>query len=168
MSHFLNSLIKFSVGLIFILMGIMALLVPWSPQVRTSLVDWILQSSLEMWLFGIAFLLIGLYLVIFSLWHSKTRYYNIQIDNPSIQISETVVQDYLSTYWKSLFPLNEIPCSVEMRKRKIAILADLPFIPLDDRPDLIQQIQNDLSEIFREHLGYEQGLDIKVSFQKAK
>ncbi len=168
MTHFFYSLVKFCVGLIFIITGLLAVVIPWSPPVRTSFVDWILQSSMEIWVFGALFVMIGCYLVVYSLWQSRSRYYRIQIDNPSILITESIVQDYLSSYWKSLFPLNEVPYRLEMKRRKIGVFADLPFIPLDDRKDLILQVERDLSEIFREHLGYNNRLDVRVSFQKAK
>lgn len=166
MSHFFYSLIKFCIGLIFIASGIAGMLVPWSAAIRTAFIEWLLEGSMDIMLFSFGFFVIGVYLVIYSLQHARIKYHRIKIDDPSIQISETLVQDYLGSYWKSLFPSSDVPCKLEMRKKKIAIQADLPFIPMDDQKELLQRIENDLSELFRKIFGYRHRLDILISFNK--
>lgn len=166
MSHFFYSFIKFCIGLIFVIAGAVAIALPWSPPVRTFVVDWILQGSTDLMLFGIAFAVIGLYLIVYSLMHSRVRYHRIRSDDPTIMISEPLVQDYLGSYWQSLFPQSDIPFRLQMNKKKIAIQADLPFIPLDDQKEILKKIESELTELFRQIFGYRNRLDIAISFKQ--
>lgn len=142
------------------------MLVPWSAPLRTAFIEWLLEGSTDVMLFSFGFFVIGLYLVYYSLQHARVKYHRIKIDDPSVQISETLVQDYLGSYWKTLFPSSDIPCRLEMKKKKIAIQADLPYIPDDDQKAILERIENDLSELFRTIFGYRHRLDILISFNK--
>lgn len=168
MSNFFYSLISFIVAIFFILLGIISVILPWSPGVRTMLVQFILEDSLLIFLSGFGLIVIGIALIIHAIFSFKRHYYVIRSDGKLLSIDESLFQDYLNSYWKQLFPNLEVPNRVEIKKNKIYIYADLPDTPLPQQKTLLERIENDLSEIFIRIFGYRNEFIISVSFQPQK
>jgi hypothetical protein len=148
----------------FILLGIISMLIPWSFQIRTSIVHFISENPIALFFFGFSTVLIGAALISTIVFNAQRRYYHIQSGSHPITLSETVVYDYLDSYWKSLFPAQETPCRVLIKKKKIQVTADLPFVPILEQKNLLEKIERDLLEMFRDILGYREDLDVSISF----
>lgn len=167
MRHFFYSLISFIVGLFFILLGVVGILVPWSPEVRSHLVRFIQEDSVFIFLFGLGLLIIGLAIATFVILSTRKRYYEIRSGENLVKIDEALFQDYLNIYWKQLFPKYEIPNRVALKKNKIYVTADLPYIPDSQQKALIERIERDLNDIFTRIIGYSHEYVISISFQEA-
>lgn len=165
MSHLLYSLIRFVIALFFILIGIVGILIPWSLHVRTLLTKFIFEDALAISLFGFTFFVIGLALATHVMLSTKRRYYEIKSPGISAVVNEAVIQDYLKTYWKQLFPTSDIPCHITFKDNKIHIVADLPYLPIQEQRPLTERIRTDLAAIFTKTLGYNDDLFLSVSFQ---
>lgn len=165
MSNFFYSLISLLTAIFFILLGIASVMLPWSPFVRTELVQFILGDSITIFLFGFAFIIIGLAIAINIILSSRRKYFHLHSGPKSIWIDETIIQDYLITYWKQLFPQSEVPSKLTLKKNKIHLIADLPYIPLDQQKDVLERIKNDLSELFGTFFGYQEPFYLSASFQ---
>lgn len=168
MNHFLYALITLIISLFFILLGVICVLIPWSDSIQSSVIQFLQHNMLPLFLFGVSVIVIGVALASSILFSSRKRYYRIQSTAHPITLSETVIRDYLYTYWKKLFPQHEIPCHVIMKKKKIQVIADLPFIPILEQKSLLEKIEKDLVDMFRDILGYREELDISISFEKEK
>lgn len=165
MRHFLYSLISFFVGLFFILLGVIGILLPWSPTVRSLFIRFIQEGSLLIFLFGLGFLIIGTAIAVYVIFSSRKRYYEIRSGENLTMIDEALFQEYLNTYWKQLFPKYDIPNRVTLKKNKIQVTADLPSIPDSQQKALIERIERDLNDIFTRILGYTDDYVISISFQ---
>lgn len=122
-------------------------------------------NSLLLLLFGLAFLVIGAALALHILLSSRVKYVTLRSGQNAVLISKEVLESYLASYWKELFPNREIPCRLVIKKRKIEVIADLPYMPLEEQKVVLEKIDSDLNGLFRDILGYRDELDLSVSFQ---
>lgn len=165
MRSVLYSLISFVMSLFFIIIGVMCGLLLWSPEARTNFVQFILEDSLTIFLFGLSFFVMGLAMIIHTIINTKKRHYFIKSKNNSLYISEDVFQDYLNTYWMEQFPKHSIPNQIILKKNKAYITAELPFVPFNQQKALIQRIESDLSDIFSRLIGYRKEYVLSISFK---
>lgn len=165
MNYFFYSIISFIIALFFILLGVFGVLIPWSPVIRTELVQFILNDSLVLSLFGFASIFIGLAIAINILINAQRKYYNIRSDANAIDVDETVIQQYLNTYWEELFPGSDIPSRVTLKNNKIHISVDFPPLPLARQQLILERIKQDLRGKFAEILGYHREFYLSTSFQ---
>lgn len=167
MLHFIYSLISFLIAIFFILLGIIGILIPWSANVRQEVISLISEHSLGISIFGLSFIAIGIAVVVNILLSSKTSYYQFTVGKSHVYIDETVVQHYLTEYWKELFLGQEIPNRITLKNNRIDVTADLPYVQPSQQEELLIKIQNELTELFSDLLGYRQQFHLSVSFQPA-
>lgn len=159
-----NSFITFIIALFFLLLGIMTMFLPWSETIRIYVVQFIEHQSYPWNLLGIGFLLIGIALLA-QLWFTRKRhYYTIVIGKNRSTLTDNVIDDYLRIYWKKLLPKEEVPCKFQLKKQKLVINADLPFFPQSQQEELIKRIEEDLTALMRDVLGYKQPITITLGF----
>lgn len=164
MSHFFYSLITFITALFFVLLGIVGIILPWSPNVRTEVMQFIVNQTFFSFLFGLGFLIVGLAIMVNIILSMRKRYYEIRSGKNMTAIDESLFQDYLTIYWKQLFPQHDVPNQVTLNKNKIHVTADLPFLPVPQQKILIERIERDIADIFNRMLGYRFEYIISISF----
>jgi len=168
MVRFFSSLMSLAIALFFIFFGVICVIIPWFPDAQTTLIQFILEYSIAITFFGTGALLIGLAIVINILLNAKRRYYSVRSGDSSILVDEALIQEYLDSYWKQLFPDHSIPNHSTLKRNKIRIKADLPFLPEPQQKLLLERIKNDLKNIFAEVLGYQNEFTLIISFQPEK
>ena len=168
MSNFFYSLISLIISLFFILVGIVAIMIPWSEDTRTSLIQFILEDSLAISLFGFTIMVIGLAIAINILLGTRRRYYHITSHEAPADVDEAIVQQYLTSYWKQLFPGSDIPCRLTIKNNKFHISVDFPYLPLDEQKELLERIKRELRITFAKVLGYHEDFHLSATFQAAK
>lgn len=166
MNHLFYSLITLLVALFFIVLGALAMMLQWSTHVSSSVIDFILNNTTTLFLFGFVAVVIGVALTINIAQSAFTHYYRIRsTDNPVI-LSDALIYDYLNSYWKELLPYAEVPCRILLKKHRIQIVADLPYFPVKEQKELLKRIEQDLLDLFRGVLGFRDELDLSISFKK--
>lgn len=168
MNHIFFSLISLFVALFFTLLGIVAVIIPWSPAMRGELIRFILDESVAISLFGIAFLAIGLSALVNIYLNSKRCYYYVKSKDASVVVDEGLLYQYLNIYWKQMFPKTEIPCQVFVRNNKIHISVDLPYLPTAEQKPLLERIKQDLESSFKKNLGYQDEFYLTATFPSEK
>lgn len=168
MFKFLYSLINFIVAIFFILFGIIGLILPWSATVRTELIEFILANTLAIAIFGFGFVVVGCTIVINLMQNLKRRHYYIHSENHSVAINEALIQQYLNSYMKELFPQHDIPTRLSIKNNKIKISADLPYTPPTQQELFIHRMKGDLEEIFKRILGYSNEFILSISFPRSQ
>jgi hypothetical protein len=164
----LYSLVSFIVGIFFVLLGIICLILPWSAIIRTDMIEFILENSIAISLFGFGFIVIGITIVLNLYIGSKRSTYYVRAGNRSIAIDEEIIQQYLDTYWKQIFPHQDVPTRLILKKNKIRVIADLPQTPFSEQKRFVERIQHDLEDIFSGVLGYSHEFILNLSFQQQK
>jgi hypothetical protein len=166
MTHFFYILFIFIVGLFFLIIGFLSILIQTSVSIRSDFVSFILEDSFFLSLFGITCLLIGAAIVFYLMTSFKKRYVKIKSQkNNAYYLDESLFEDYMKNYWKQLFPKNDIPNHVTIKKNKVLITADLPYVPETQQKALLSRIDNDLKDLFSRLLGYHQKYIISISFE---
>lgn len=159
-------LVSFVLTIFFLMVGLIGIILPWSPTIRTGLVELILQDSLAISLFGFAFLIIGLGFSVSLYLNAKRKNYYLKLNDTYIVVNEAIIRHYLHDYFSQRFPNHSIPSRFVIKSNKIKIAADLPFVPKEEQPLMVSTIRQDLYEIFNKVLGYPHQCILNLSFPK--
>jgi hypothetical protein len=163
--NFLYYIVALVVALFILMLGIIGIILPWSSVIRTDFITLVLEHSITISLFGFAFLLIGL-AVIINIWMNvKKRYFHIRVGGQLVAVDEAIIQHYLDAYWKQLYPQTEIPNRLILKRNKIRVVADLPHAPKLVQKEVLERIQSELPDILFKILGYSRELDLDISFK---
>lgn len=166
MIHFFYSLITFIIALFFVMLGLLAIMIQASHNIRSEVIGFILEDTMFLSFFGVASILIGIAIVFYLITGFKKRYFKIKSkNNNAFYLDESLFQDYLKSYWKQLFPKQDIPNRVVLKKNKVLITADLPYVPDSQQKALLIRIDRDLKDMFTRLLGFRQEYVISISFQ---
>lgn len=166
MIHFLYSLVAFIIALFFIMLGSLSIMVQASHDIRSEVISFILEDKLFLSLFGIALILIGSAIIFYISTGFKKKYIRIKSSGSNVYyLDENIFQDSMKKYWKQLFPSKEIPHQITLKKNKVLITADLPYVPESEQKALLTRIDKDLKELFSHFLGYSREYVVSISFQ---
>lgn len=168
MFNLLYYLIVFVIAIFFVILGLIAAILPWSTGLRTDIVEFILANSIAISLFGFGFMIIGGIMILNLILNARRKYYHARVGSNLVTIDEAVIQRYLQAYWERLFPNKEVPTRLVIKKNKIKITADLPYTPQNEQEEFITQVKQDLREIFTKILGYPNEFVLSLSFQSKK
>lgn len=164
-SNFLYYLVTLIIAAFFILLGILGIMLPWSTHIRDDFIEFILINGTTISLLGFASVVIGS-TMLFQLWIGMRRhYYYIRVGGRSVAVDEAIIQHYIDAYWKQVFPNEEIPSRLVLKKNKIKIVADLPKMDTTARKELLQRIQEEIQEILVRVLGYPHEFILSLSFK---
>ncbi len=164
MSNLFHSLISLVIALFFVLIGLISIMIPWSADIRYKLIHFILEDALAISLFGFAFIVVGSAIIANILLNARHQYYHIRSGVGAIKIETAIIQQHLTLYFKELFPSNDIPCRIAMKKNKIHITIDLPFTPPTQQRELLERIKGDIQHLFATKLGYLDEFFLSASF----
>lgn len=162
------ALVSLLVAFFFIVLGLMGMILPWSVTARTAVIEFLLLNTITLSIFGFFFFVVGVATIFYIFETSKRRYIRITKEGYKTEISEAVVNDYLSSYFRELFPRTDIPFKTELKKKRAEITIDLPFVTKDEQKDLLEKIEKELSNLFRDILGYRKELRLIISFEAEK
>ncbi len=158
------SLINLVIAIFFIFIGLFSIFIPWSNAVQMGLIEFILHDALVISLFGFTFLVIAFAMIVDFAIHARRKYYYVKSQNDVVAVDEAIIQNYLSTYWKEMFPAHNVACQLKIKDNHIHIYADLPHQPVDVQPIIIEQVKSDLQKQFRSSLGPEVSFSLSASF----
>jgi hypothetical protein len=167
MNHFLYSSITLCMALFFALLGLIGVLLPWSEAFRGLAVKLILDYTLLMFLFGLSCLCIAFATAFNIIINMKRRYYHFKVAGGNVSVDSELLQNYLHTYLKELFPQSEIPYQLALKKNKIHITLDLPYIEPSKQSELLKRIQTELKQLLTSFMGYHHHFHLAASFQPA-
>jgi hypothetical protein len=165
LSHILYSILNFLFALFFIMLGILGILLPFSASVRIDLIEFLLENSIAIGLFGFGFVIVGA-TMLGNLYLNSRRKCLYVSNNPVTAIDEAVLYHYLDAYWKQTFPKEVVPTRLQLRKNRIKIFADLPYTVPEEQSSSIKRIEQDLQDIFKRILGYSQEFILSLTFAK--
>lgn len=166
LSRFFYLLISFIIGSFFFIVGAFSLILPWSSFLQTITIQFILENSLMLSLFGLGFALIGISIVIYTLLNTRHRYIEIRTGAKGVTLDENVIHQSLEAYWQQHFPQTSIPFTLTFKKSSLQIVADFPPLPLSEQKSFLERVKHDFSDLFVRLLGYPYDVHLIASFQK--
>lgn len=167
MTHLLYSLITLFIAFFFILLGFIGIILPWSTGMQNITVNFILNNSILIFLFGFCALLIGAITAINILFNMRRQYYYFKVGSQTVSVDSTVIQTYLQKYLKELFPAIDVPYQLQLKKNKIHVVIDLPYIEPSQQNATLERLQSELRDLFQSLLGYRHQFHLSASFQSA-
>ena len=165
MYNFFYSLIYFIIAIFFILLGIVGVMIPWSDTIRSELVQFIQRDALVISLFGFAFVIVGFAIAVNIIINARRSYYLLKSGDNAVMVDEQIIQQYLTVYWKQLFPNYDTPCRLRIKKNRLHLTIELPYLPTTEQPVLLERIKQELRDLFASSLGYHDEFQISASFQ---
>jgi hypothetical protein len=160
--HFASSIM---VGLLFFVLGIIGLMLAWSPSFRSGTAQFFFEHTLLSTLLSFGLAIAGFLLFVYPFLIERKRYIHISSGPYAVSLDENVIHRYLTAYWEKLFPGKTIPFELQSKKKSIQIVADLPSLPIEQQKLFIEQIQKDLEDLFNVQLGCPHEIHLLVSFQ---
>lgn len=165
-SRFLTLIFAAIASIFFLLFGLLILVLPWSNTVLDLALSSIQEYRWFLTFFGISLLLVGIALIGQIYLASQRKYLTIKTGENPVYASDAVVRDSLQAYWENLFPEQEIPCRVDIKKNRIFLYVDLPYYPKEKRPELLKKVEAELAVLLRDLFAYSKSLNLKISFDR--
>lgn len=164
-SNVFFSALNLLIAVFFLLLGTIALVLPWDIDFRLTLFDFLSSHTFTMLLMAAAFYAIAI-LIFKTVFGHRRRYYSVRTGAQSIAVDPLVIKQTLQPYWKGLFGSKEVTSQVDIKHNKIYITAHLPNCPFDQQRDLFKKIETDIVERLKKTLDYRDELHLTVSFEK--
>lgn len=165
MQTIFSSILTFAIGLFFSFFGLMVMLTAWFPTIRTGLFNFFSSFGVLLFIFGAVFLFMGISIIIYALIFAKRSYFYIRSGPREVAISEEVGKEYISKYFQKLFSQKDLPCNLSLKRGKILISANLPYIPEEEQHTLTQKINSDIGDLLSYKLGYKAPYHLSISFE---
>ncbi len=145
--------------------GIFFLLLPCFPQAwmayRAALSDTFFVSSCGLFLIGLGALL----LIALAMMHRR-RYLLVKMGGSRrLLIKSDVFQKIALKCLQETFPHQKVDCDVIIKRRKeVCVIADLPFVVVEQRGAILEQIEEGLEQAFANLCGYTKEFLLNVQF----
>ena len=165
-SRFLKYTLIGILGWLMAISGAFCFLLPWSPLMQNGLLSFIREHPLLFSLAGFIILGIGIGFILRSKVQAKQKFVMLRIGNRSISMTPDVVEYYLNRYWKEKFPQLTVLNQLAVDQDIIKIESQIPFIPKNERPQLLKESQFELQDLFQSVLGYTQEVHLAIHFEE--
>lgn len=130
---------SFVIGFFFFVIGIFSILLPWSPLLKSLSIQFLLEKTLVLSLFGLGLTLTGLSIVIYTLLRSRRKYVTIRTGEHAVTLDENVVRQYLENYWQEQFPQFQIPFHLNFKKDLSKLLPTFLFFPFRNKKHVLKK-----------------------------
>jgi len=160
----LSSFFSALIAVFFILLGTICTMLPYFSTIRTYVISFLLQNSISLALMGIIMVMIGLFIILTILLSARRRDYRIRSGRHTTIVNKSLIQQYLDSYWKELFPEQDIPNNFILKTNGIHITADFPFLPVTQQKPFLEKIKKELTHILTTIIGYDKELFLAASF----
>lgn len=162
--NFFYFFISFIIGLFFLTLGVIAIVLPWSPSFRTEMISFILENSIAISLFGYGFFIIGVAIILNVYLNSRKHYYYLHTPSSDVVVDERVISQHVDSYFKGLFPGKQVHTRVFITRNKVKVLAELPPTPKPEQERLKIKIPEDMNEILTQLLGRPPVCSVSLTF----
>lgn len=165
MNHFFYTLSSFLVATLFLIIGAVTITMPWIPEVHATVLSFLVEQTLALSLFGFLLILIGIAILFYLALMRSEKVFYIKKGTHSISVDHKVLEGHLDAYLKELFPSDEVPHQLFIRKQRILISADLPYRPKKEQQSLSEKMYDDLVHLLEDQFNCTKDLYLSISFE---
>ena len=162
-SNLLFSGIHLVVVLLVIAVSALFITLPFSNQIQAVVVDSIFSRSTTLLSIGIPMAIFGLVMLIGFFQMHRKRYFKIQMGCAKTLVDESIIREYVKTYWQSVFPGSKSNLEIViLPKQKIEIITEFP----EDKSiseSLLERVKNELGVLLARRLGYEKEFILTIT-----
>ncbi len=164
MKQLLRTTIRLLWAIFLFALGVLLLFLPTHPDWLEKSVTYIQNSPSWVYLLGLILLILGSTLFVRLVTNRKNRSLSFRSSRYTIEVEEKIILEQFNRALKPL-PLGAaIKTRVELRRGIIHLFATLPNE--NNQVDLIQSIEMEVSKTLFELLGYNNELNLELSFAK--
>jgi hypothetical protein len=164
--HFFFSIINLLVAVLLIVLGIFIFMIPRAVHFQQLVMNLLTEKSYLFTILGISVGVVGILLLIAFYMMNRRHSYYLAMGNHFLTIDESIIQKYLTEYWKELFPGTDLHQEVALKNNLIHLTVDLPYIAFDEQRKILERIELDLQKLFSRIFDYRKEFYITVSFQE--
>lgn len=165
MNHFFYTLSSFLVALLFLIIGTVTISMPWIPEVHATVLHFLVEQTLALSLLGFLLILISIAILVYLALTRSEKVLYIKKGTHSISVDHKVLEGHLDAYLKELFPSDEIPHQLIIRKQRILISTDLPYRPKQEQESLSEKMYDDLVHLLEDQFSCTKDLYLSLSFE---
>lgn len=166
--NLLFSAVHLFVVLFILAVGIFFLLLPSSLAFRLALEQLLVNDTPMLAKIGAGITVFGITLLVFFYIFNRKNYLTLKMSGSKTLIDEAIIRDYLSQYWKEVFPHQDIYSEVVFHfPQKLEIIAQLPKMEEQEKGQLLSRVQNELSVLLARKLGYEKEFFLTLTSDKS-
>ena len=161
----LRFFVQVTVGSLLFLLGILFIFIAFSSQIQNKIIAFVSSSPWFFVLSGVSLLLLSFALVIYAFKMIYRRHVQIRTGSLDIRLDESVIRAYLDAYWKKHFPESKIQYELIFERRRVKVLANLPYLPLEDQKTFLEKVKKDFNHLFGDLLGYPYDVHFIATFE---
>lgn len=162
--HFFCLLSRLLIGLLILAAGVFILALPESESLREKVIQFMSQGREILFAVGGILTFLGLFMIYSILRRFKRRQAYIRVGDRSVMVDESLIAQYLNTYWEARYPNQKIPFSFAIKKKVIRVNADLPYISKEEQAAFLEGTAKDLQEMFGRLIGTPHDVEFVASF----
>lgn len=144
--HFFVIFLIFGVGALFISL-------PHADYLRIQLVNVLIHPSGLCFVIGGILIGFGALLFIILYLMNRRRYFQIEMQGTKIEVDEKVIRDSVSTYFKALFPGQNLVNDIAIKGKSMIEL--IVSLPQEKEEDFFEKVEEELRTILARRLGYQ-------------
>ena len=164
--NLLYSAVQFFFSVLILLAGISCIGLEYAPYLRAQIADFFLVSSLSFGILGLVVTGCGLLLLLGFCRMHRGVYYTLSMGEKGTIVEQAVIQGYVASSLKKLFPAQEMNVEVNVAANgKIEVFAEFPPLSLEEQQGLMQKVEEELSALFRKQLVYAKDFSFSVVFK---
>jgi hypothetical protein len=164
-SFYFHITITILFSLLLIAFGIFFVILPSAPEFKHHIIAFLESNSALIQFLGLLIAIIGLILLISSFFVNRRDHYLVVYENKGcIVIDEDILEQYVSSYFATLFPDSRYHVESKIKDSKIHLVADLQGVAKESQKILLETIENDLNRLFSDKLGYKNDFYLSISF----
>ncbi len=143
--------------------GLCLVVMPYAETFRYGVANFFLARPAMLFTLGIGVFSAGIFLMVGFFFMHKKRYYKVRMQCGKVEIEESIIQEYVASYWKSIFPDLAYELEVTLgQSQKIEIVTKFPSGRKDDQ-ELFDRIKNELGVLLARRLGYEKEFILTIT-----
>jgi hypothetical protein len=152
-------------SLLLVALGIFWVILPSAPEFKQDIITFLESNSSMIQFSGICIAVLGIILLISSFFVTRREHHLVIFEKKGpVEISEDILQQYVNSYFSTLFPHAPFNVEAAIKKGKIHLVLDLPETDIDSQKILLESIESDLGKIFHQKLGYKEDFHLSVGF----
>ena len=157
-SHKFFSAIELLVVLFILGSGLLLMGVHYSPILRNGAIRLLIEQQWFLLSVGELLVILSLFLFVGFYFMNRRRFLSFQVGSSKASINESIVSDYVTSYWKENFP--EVKALPEVCFRGGKELEVIAHVPEGDQ--LLERVESELSVVLARKVGYEKPFTLTI------
>lgn len=161
--NLLFSIVHLMISLFVLFFGALLVGLYYAEGLRAFLANLLYDKPLIFFSIGCFLVFFGVIMLIGFYFMNRRKYYQLKMETSKTSIDQSIIKEYVETYWKEVFPNYRGHIEVVIHpKQKLELITEMPARAGDDET-LLARIQNELGVLLARKLGYEKEFILTIS-----